>query len=939
MRCAARTGSHAPRATPADGICYLPASMSIVACTIASRNYLAYARVFAQSYREHHPGAEVVLCLVDEPAAGDDHTGEPFNVVFARDLDIPGFRSLAFRYGVLELNTAVKPFLLRHLRDRRGVDRCFYFDPDIRVLSPLDELARLLDHHPLLLTPHRLTPADDADLVQERMLLLSGAYNLGFLGLRLDATTAPFLDWWAERLRRFCRHDVSQGLFVDQRWMDLAPSLVADAGIVRDPIYNVAYWNLVERRPMPMGGELQLDGRALGFFHFSGVDLDDLERVSRYQDRLTLADRPELRPLFVDYRDRLLAAGHRELSPLPYSYGRFDNGVPLAPWVRRLLDTTDPAARRWPDPFCVAAEDSFYAWLTTPVWVDGRPLSRAAVAVWSSSESLRQAIPLLAGGGAGELGRRLAGEGARWQLDPRLLGQPPEPAATPPSPGDFGEQIPGAAVDPASPEPLLDWLNDPIPGTAARQPVITRFALMLHGRRPDLATAYPDPLGRDQLRYAYWFCRWGAAEVAADRRLVVPIERTLPLRSRFALVWHRRPRGTRTATAETRWTPPPALAHLGGPRPKLGVNVAGYFAMETGVANAARGSLAALAAAGMPTTPYTLASAARTFGPSAGFDGTPWPLTLLHANADETPRALAELGEGARLAGPVVGYWFWELAHFPLAYAASFAGLAEVWTASSFAAAAIAGLAPVPVRVVAPHVPEPASDPVERRLLGIGELADDPRRLLILVSFDARSGPERKNPWAAIAALRELLASGVPGGRPVGLVLRVHGAGQAAALVSGLREAARGLPVTVDTMPRTTESHAALVAASDVVLSLHRAEGLGMLPIEAAYRGRVVVATDYGGTTDLVDATTGFPVPCRLVPLERDHGPYPRGAVWADPDIRAAAEALRRIIADPGAAATRALAGQARARALYGLAAASDRLANEVRRILAAPRT
>lgn len=109
-----------------------------------------------------------------------------------------------------------------------------------------------------------------------------------------------------------------------------------------------------------------------------------------------------------------------------------------------------------------------------------------------------------------------------------------------------------------------------------------------------------------------------------------------------------------------------------------------------------------------------------------------------------------------------------------------------------------------------------------------------------------------------------------------------------------------------------------------------------MLPIEAAYRGRVVVATEYGGTTDLVvDATTGFPIPCRWSPSRRDHGPYPRGAVWADPDVRAAAEALRRIIADPDAAATRAMAGQARARALYGLAAASERLANEVRRILA----
>ncbi len=63
------------------------------------------------------------------------------------------------------------------------------------------------------------------------------------------------------------------------------------------------------------------------------------------------------------------------------------------------------------------------------------------------------------------------------------------------------------------------------------------------------------------------------------------------------------------------------------------------------------------------------------------------------------------------------------------------------------------------------------------------------------------------------------------------------------------------------------------------------------------YLGKPVIATGYGGVTDFLDDETGFVVNHRLATLQRSHGPYPAGAVWAEPDTAHAA-ALMRALAD-----------------------------------------
>jgi glycosyltransferase involved in cell wall biosynthesis len=109
-----------------------------------------------------------------------------------------------------------------------------------------------------------------------------------------------------------------------------------------------------------------------------------------------------------------------------------------------------------------------------------------------------------------------------------------------------------------------------------------------------------------------------------------------------------------------------------------------------------------------------------------------------------------------------------------------------------------------------------------------------------------------------------------------------------------------------------------LYASCDVLVSLHRSEGLGLHLMEAMSLGKVVVATGWSGNMDFMAADNSVLIPHELVPTASQHPSYvPEvgrdGQVWAEPDVAAAAEALRVLHGDAnrrralGAAAIRAM--------------------------------
>jgi glycosyltransferase involved in cell wall biosynthesis len=320
--------------------------------------------------------------------------------------------------------------------------------------------------------------------------------------------------------------------------------------------------------------------------------------------------------------------------------------------------------------------------------------------------------------------------------------------------------------------------------------------------------------------------------------------------------------------------------------------------------------------------------------------GLPYEPLLFHVNADMMETVLGRIPSALHHGRHRIGYWFWELAHFPLGLAGAFRCVDEVWAPTRFCQQAFRALSPVEVRWVPPCVVPPRSadgappPPTPRAELGAG-----PDDFLFCFAFDALSVPERKNPAGLLAAFARVAgdagdAENAGGGRrPVRLLLKVNHAEAEPDYMAGLRRQAAGLPVTFLTGTLSRQALDGLLAACDAYVSLHRSEGLGLPLIEAMYLGKPVIATGYGGVTDFLDETTGFVVRHRPAALAAAQGPYPAGAVWAEPDVEHAAALMRALADDPASAAARVAAAGRRVRELYAPEAAGARLKTELARI------
>ena len=112
--------------------------------TICSNNYIPAAKTFFASVRRHHPEAELFLCLADRMIEMDGLYDPEWTIVQAHELGIPDFSGFAFRYDIMEFNTAVKPFMFDYLLNEMRHDAVLYFDPDIEIFRRLDGIVSRL---------------------------------------------------------------------------------------------------------------------------------------------------------------------------------------------------------------------------------------------------------------------------------------------------------------------------------------------------------------------------------------------------------------------------------------------------------------------------------------------------------------------------------------------------------------------------------------------------------------------------------------------------------------------------------------------------------------------------------------------------------------------------------------------------------------------------
>jgi glycosyltransferase involved in cell wall biosynthesis len=168
-------------------------------------------------------------------------------------------------------------------------------------------------------------------------------------------------------------------------------------------------------------------------------------------------------------------------------------------------------------------------------------------------------------------------------------------------------------------------------------------------------------------------------------------------------------------------------------------------------------------------------------------------------------------------------------------------------------------------------------------------------RPVILCMFDTGSHVDRKNPSAAIEAVDRACAAGHD---PLLLIKAArtelhHG------LADRLRREVRHVECRILEGWLDRPQTLSLIDACDMVVSLHRSEGFGLILAEAMAMGKAVVATGYSGNMDFMSPMNSFPVHYTLTSLQKAVGPYPAGACWAEPDVEHAAHLIGEVLDHP----------------------------------------
>ena len=808
--------------------------------TIASRNYLAYAITLMQSVAAHYPDAPRYLILADR-ADDDSLVGVPFETIAAEALALPDFDAFAFRYTIMEFNTAIKPYAFAHLRRRHPAAGIVYLDPDVLVVEPLTEVETAFAGGALaVLTPHLVDPVDDDRQPGEREILVSGTYNCGFVAIGVHAEADRLIAWWADRLEFGAFSDTAAGLFTDQKWIDLVPGLFPQVHILRDRGYNLAYWNL-SQRPVTQHGPYWYAGRQrLAFVHFSGVDVDHPAQFSKHQNRHTRATIGKLRPLYAEYLDRLAANGHARHRSKPYAFGRFADGEPICDPVRavyrRYFDKG--AAQPQRDPFSMDRGLYDLPCDELPVRADA-PITRLMYAAWMLRADLRHAFDLVQPEGRRGFIRWFA-RAARTEMG-----------------------VPERHLEPA------------------------RHALTVHGadeardcavERRRSAASPASRAASACLDVINWSCHF---RLALRCYALIPEKTRMRVRRRLERI------AGRPATVA-----PPSIV-----RDKTGINLVGYAHGEFGVAEVLRRYAHALQGGGVPfvVRNFDTGVASRQGDRSMQrflSEECRHDVNLFCINADQMPIAREQLGDAVFAGRYNIGCWFWELEKFPEQWHGAIDIVDEIWVTSPFVRDAIAACTHKPVHIVPVALAANLPEHYSRSQLGLAEGV-----FLCLFSFDFNSFVVRKNAEGVIAAFRRAFADGR---RDVRLVIKTtNGERFPEALRRLIDIAADDDRIEVRDGFLDRRGMWALQASCDCYVSLHRSEGLGLGMAECMLLGKPVVATAYSGNLAFMDADNSCLVGYTLIPVEEGEYPAWQGQHWAEPDIGQAAAYLQRLADDP----------------------------------------
>ena len=267
----------------------------------------------------------------------------------------------------------------------------------------------------------------------------------------------------------------------------------------------------------------------------------------------------------------------------------------------------------------------------------------------------------------------------------------------------------------------------------------------------------------------------------------------------------------------------------------------------------------------------------------------PYDVNIFHINASEFTIAFINMGKQVWDHRYNIAYWLWELEEFPEEWLGCIDLVDEIWTPADFITNTLKKYTDKPVVTLPYCVEAPVSEEFDRAFFNL------PKDIfLFLMMFDSGSIMERKNPDSVFAAYRE--AFGIDNDR-VGIVVKINEYSQKdITYINKALEGYKNVYILSDTLTKVQVN--SLIKAVDVFVSLHRAEGFGLVLAEAMIVGTPTIATNWSANTEFACSDAACLVDYKMIEIDRDIPPYKKGYHWADADIAQAAGFMRRLYED-----------------------------------------
>lgn len=323
-----------------------------VAFTICAKNYIGLAQILESSIAKTNPDMDFYIFVADE-LSNNDLTALPDNVLIAKEcLKISPvlWENMSFWYDLTSFCTAIKPLCFRWIMDHTKYEKMIYFDPDIYVFNSLKYVFDKLDSYDIVLTPHILQIEEHfSGDIQEKGILYSGIYNLGFIALRVGEVANKIVSWWGQRLEEYCTANSLDSYFYDQRWIDFLPAFFGNSSVFisRNLGMNVAPWNFYEREIVLKGEKLYAKNRIINddildellFVHYSGYNYSQLRKGEVLQKNIpNISEYFDVEIILNIYAEKLeeMSGVFNKYIDNIYSYNFFDDGKKIDNFHRRL---------------------------------------------------------------------------------------------------------------------------------------------------------------------------------------------------------------------------------------------------------------------------------------------------------------------------------------------------------------------------------------------------------------------------------------------------------------------------------------------------------------------------------------------------------------------------------------------------------------------------